>query len=370
MNILIAPNAFKGTMSAAEAGGGIADFISKNYPSYTTFLLPIADGGDGTCELLTGVLGLTKKWIWSLDAYGRPILCSYGWDDISEKAYLDISSASGIAQLGNEPKNPYVASSYGTGLLIQQVVKLGAKEVVLGLGGSATIDLGIGFLAALGITFLDAKGRQLTLYSPDYLSRIRHIQKSPTIPKVKFTCLCDVQNTFFGDKGAVPVFGPQKGLALSEVKSYEKTCEATAHQLYQKQGQVFHDHPGFGAAGGIALGLSAFFETEIEFGSNYFFDKVSLERKLNDIDWVITGEGRYDSQSSDGKACYELLKLTHAHSKKIILITSGEEDGVQEFDQVLTLPDLDFSAADYKMQAKQNLLEVLSSKLDFGRKYS
>ncbi|WPR77004.1 glycerate kinase [Algoriphagus sp. NG3] len=370
MNILIAPNAFKGTMSAAEAGGIIAEYIHENYPFYATCLLPIADGGDGTCELLTEGLGLEKKWTWTLDAYGRPILCSYGWDATYKKAYLDISSASGIAQLGNEPKNPFVASTYGTGLLIQQVIKLGAEEVVLGLGGSATIDLGIGILAALGIIFLDAKGRQLTLYSPDYLSSIRHIQKSPTIPKVKFTCLCDVQNIFFGDKGAVPIFGPQKGLASSEVRSYEETCEATAHQLYQKQGKVFHDHPGFGAAGGVALGLSAFFETEIRFGSNYFFDKVNLESKLKEIDFVITGEGRYDSQSSDGKACFELLKLSHAHSKKIILITSGEEDGVQEFDQVLTLPDLDFSAANYKMQAKQNLLEVLSSKLDFGREYS
>ncbi|MCE7056127.1 glycerate kinase [Algoriphagus sp. AGSA1] len=366
MNILIAPNAFKGTMSAAEAGGIIAAFINENYPSYTTFLLPIADGGDGTCELLTEVLGLKKRWIWSLDVYGRPILCSYGWDDISEKAYLDISSASGIAQLGNEPKNPYVASSYGTGLLIQQVVRLGAKEVVVGLGGSATIDLGTGILAALGIAFLDAKGRQLTPYSPDYLSRIRHVQKSPTIPKVKFTCLCDVQNTFFGDKGAVPVFGPQKGLAPSDIYSYQRTCKTVAKQLFQKQGKAFHDYPGFGAAGGVALGLSAFFEVDIEFGSNYFFDKVNLKTKLKEIDWVITGEGRYDSQSSDGKACYELLKLTHKYSKKITLITSGKEGGAEQFDKVLTLPDLDFAVPDFKKKARQNLLQLLSSELDFS----
>lgn len=153
MNILISPNAFKGTMSARESGEIIQNFICREFPEINTELLPIADGGDGTCELLTEILDLEKKHSWTLDPYGRPVLCSYGWDTHTKTAYIDVSAASGIALLGNESKNPFVASTYGSGLLIRDALELDAQEIVLGLGGSATVDLGLGILSALGISF-------------------------------------------------------------------------------------------------------------------------------------------------------------------------------------------------------------------------
>ncbi|MEB2784087.1 glycerate kinase family protein [Algoriphagus persicinus] len=364
MNILISPNAFKGTMSAREAGEIIRSFIKRRYPGCKTELLPIADGGDGTCELLTEMLGLEKKQIWSLDPYGRPIACAYGWDMQAKKAYIDVSAASGIALLGNEVMNPFVASSFGTGLLICDAIALGAEEIVVGLGGSATVDLGIGILGALGIDFLDENGRELTQFIPNFLSKIRHIQKSPRIPKVRFTCLCDVKNTFLGDKGAIPIFGPQKGINPSDFDNYESVCKAIIGQIFRKQKITFEDQTGFGAAGGIALGLSAFFETEIKFGSNYFFGQVELADKVKWADWVITGEGRYDKQSIEGKACYELMQLTHTLSKKIMLITSGSESDVEQFDEILTLPDLDFANSDFKEKSRQNLENLL--KLEFS----
>lgn len=367
MNVLISPNAFKGTMSAREAGIIIQSFINSNFPLINTELIPIADGGDGTCELLTEILGLENKLTWSLDPFGRPISSSFGWDKHSKKAYIDVSNASGIALLGNEVKNPFVASSFGTGLLIRSAIDQGAEEVVLGLGGSATVDLGIGILAALGISFLDESGRELIQFAPNYLSTIRNIQKSPSIPKVRFLCLCDVKNSFFGARGAIPIFGSQKGLKMSQFENYESECARVVDQLFRKQKRIFDDKSGFGAAGGIALGLSAFFETEIKFGSNYFFDQVDLEAKVQWADWIITGEGRYDSQSTEGKACFELMQLAQSKSKKITLITSGKEDGVELFDQVLTLPDLDFSKLDYIERSKRNLRNLLEEEfhLDF-----
>ncbi|PZX55394.1 glycerate kinase [Algoriphagus ratkowskyi] len=367
MNILISPNAFKGTMSAREAGGIIQDFIKVKFPQVNFELLPIADGGDGTCELLTELLDLEKSEEWSLDPYGRPIACSYGWDNHSHKAYIDVSAASGIALLGNEVKNPYVASSFGTGLLIRHAIDQGAEEIILGLGGSATVDLGVGILAALGVKFLDENGRELIPFAPNFLSKIRHIQKSLNIPKIRFLLLCDVKNMFLGERGAIPVFGPQKGLFQSQLKTFESDCEVVIGQLYRKQKLAFQDKPGFGAAGGIALGLSAFFKTDIKFGSKYFFEQVNLVEKVNWADFVITGEGRYDSQSTDGKACFELMQLAHSQSKKIALITSGEEDGCKLFDQVLTLPDLDFSKQDYLKRSRKNLRLLLELKfsLDF-----
>lgn len=363
MKILISPNAFKGTMSATEVGEIIEEFLKESWPEIQTKVIPIADGGDGTCELLTKALGLKRISAWTLDPFGRPLLGTYGWDANSKKAFIDVSTASGIGLIGNESKNPYVASTFGTGLLIQKAIVEGAEEIILGLGGSATVDLGVGILAALGISFLDEKGRDLIPFSPDYLSRISHIQRPPKLPKIKFTCLCDVKNTFLGTKGAIPVFGPQKGLNDAQFNSYEKVCEKIIQMISSKMKIPFLDQPGFGAAGGIALGLSAFFALQIEFGASYFFEKVNLKKAVNWADVVITGEGKYDSQSNDGKACFELLLLAKNQNKKSVLITSGSEGFEAGFDDVLVLPNLDFSDPDHKTKARENLLELLKSEL-------
>lgn len=363
MKILISPNAFKGTMSATEAGEIIDNFLKESCSCIQTKMIPIADGGDGTCELLTKALGLKQISTWTLDPFGRPVLGTFGWDTNSKKAFIDVSTASGIGLIGNDPKNPFVASTFGTGLLIQKAVEEGAKEIILGLGGSATIDLGVGILAALGISFLDEKGRELTPFSPDYLGRICHIQRPPRLPKIRFTCLCDVRNTFSGRNGAVPVFGPQKGLNEQEFDSYENTCEKVIQMISSKVKNSFEDQAGYGAAGGIALGLSVFFPLEIEFGASYFFEKVNLENEVKWSDAVITGEGKYDSQSSEGKACFELLQLAINQQKKSILITSGKEAFDVGFNEVLVLPELNFSDSDYKTKARENLLGLLKAEL-------
>ena len=363
MNILISPNAFKGTMSATEAGEIIENFLKDSQPEIQTRMIPIADGGDGTCELMTKALGLKQISTWTLDPYGRPVLGAFGLDANSKKAFIDISTASGIGLIGNEVKDPFVASSFGTGVLIQKAVEEGAQEIILGLGGSATIDLGVGILAALGISFLDEKGRELTPFSPDYLSRIRHIQRPPSLPKIRFTCVVDVKNTFLGSNGAIPIFGPQKGLRESEFDLYERTCEKVIEMIASKVKSPFKDQSGFGAAGGISIGLSAFFRLQIEFGASYFFEKVNLEDEVRWADIVITGEGKYDSQSSEGKACFELLQLTKNQQKKSVLITSGKEAFQAGFDEILVLPDLDFSDSDYKTKARENLLGLLKSEL-------
>lgn len=350
-------------MTATEAGEIINKFLKETSDGIETKMIPIADGGDGTCELLTRAFGLTKISKWTLDPFGRPIIGEFGWDSFSKKAYIDVSIASGIGLIGNETKNPFVASTFGTGLLVQKAIEEGAEEIILGLGGSATIDLGIGILAALGISFLNEKGRELTPFSPDYLSRIRHIQRTPHLSKIKFTCLCDVRNTFLGRHGAIPVFGTQKGLEVKEFDSYERICKTVIQMISSKMKKSFEDQSGFGAAGGIALGLSAFFPLKIEFGSSYFFEKVKLDEEVHWADVVITGEGKYDSQSNEGKACFELLQLAKNHQKKAILISAGNEAFQAGFDNVLVLPDLDFSDPDYKSKARKNFLGLLKSEL-------
>lgn len=366
MKFLVSPNAFKGTLTASEASILIEKSIREILPDSGIELLPIADGGDGTCELLIDHLGLEKVNVWSLNAVGQPIQGHFGWDEASKVSYLDVSTFSGLGILQDFQKEPRTASTFGTGLAIQQALLLGAEEIVLGLGGSATIDFGTGILRALGFHFLDQKGRELPMFSTDLIPKTKFIQLPINKPKVKFTCLCDVKNTFFGERGAVRVFGPQKGLDKDELLDFESQHRRLVDLLIKKTGKAWEDRSGFGAAGGIALGLDFFFETKLAYGANYFFEKVKLKEKIESADWIITGEGRYDDQSSEGKACYELLQMAKYKGKKIALISSGSEAENAGFDLVLKLPDLDFSDLLLKKKASENLQRLINSSLKEG----
>jgi len=366
MRYLIAPNAFKGTLTAEEAAQLIADSLSRQ-PGSECLLQPVADGGDGTCALLIDSLGLEKIPVMSLNAVGQPIQGYFGWDAILKKAYLDLATASGIGVLETHQKNPAITSTYGTGILIQEALERGAEEIVLGLGGSATIDMGTGILAALGFLFLDENGREIPMFSPGFLDKVKHIQRTPRTPKIKITCLCDVRNPFLGSNGAVAVFGPQKGLEDGQVKSFAKSCEQVLGLMIKRSKGAWADQPGFGAAGGVAMGLQFFFETEIKFGATHFFELVQIGEKLRQSDWIITGEGQYDSQSSEGKASFELLKLAKENNKKIALITSGKGGSGAGFDLVLQLPALDFSSPDFRQMAQHNLLRLVEEAILDGK---
>ena len=355
MKFLIAPNAFKGTIAADEAAEIIRMIIREQLPNSEIIIQPIADGGDGTCALLIDSLKLKSVSLLSLDPIGRPISSVIGWDPETRKAYFDVSTASGIGILGEDQKQAHLTSTYGTGILIQKAIELGAEEIVLGLGGSATVDMGLGILQALGFVFLDQNGREMVPFCPDFIKKIHHVQRPIRLPQIKFTLLCDVRNLFFGSDGAIPVFGPQKGLRSDQLDDFEFQCHRVLSLILKKSKSVWEDREGFGAAGGIALGLSLFFHTEIKFGSNYFFEVVVLDEKVKQVDWIVTGEGRYDSQSNQGKACFELLQLAKSAGKKIALITSGDEAKSAQFDEVWKLPDLDFSKEGWKEKARENL---------------
>jgi glycerate kinase len=358
MRFLIAPNAFKGTLPAEEAARLLVEEIESN-SGHECLCQPVADGGDGTCSLLIDSLGLQKVYCMTLNALGLPILGYFGWDSQSRKAFIDVSTASGLGTLAEFQKDPYTTSTFGTGLLIRNAIDLGAEQVILGLGGSATVDLGTGILSALGILFLDQDGREIPLFSPGFLPKISHIQKSPNIPKIRFTCLCDVRNPFFGANGAVFVFGPQKGLKPNQVIPFERDCARVVELFKKKSKKDWVDVPGFGAAGGIALGLDSFFDTRIKFGADFFFDQVGMKNKVMQSDWILTGEGQYDAQSVQGKASFHLLELAKKFHKKIALITSGEGGRDAGFDLVLELPPLDFSLQDFKEKARENLCRLI-----------
>jgi len=359
MKILISPNTFKGTIEADQAAEIIQRSILSVKPDVKTMVFPIADGGDGTCYLLGKALGLKSFKTMALDALGRPLKGFYFFEAQTKTAYVDVSTVSGIKSLKNHERNPWIASTYGTGIIIKKAIESGAEQIILGLGGSASIDLGIGILRGLGYLFLDDKGREVSVFSENFLKKIRHIQSPLVKPKISFTCLCDVSNFFFGKHGAIPVFGPQKGLNESDFEEYERDCSEILNLLNQKSRKMIEDQESFGAAGGIAFGLSFFFPVQIKMGAAWFFDKVDMSSKVSWADLIITGEGRYDSQSSGGKGSFELLQLAKKSGKDVLLITSGKEGQTDGFSAIIQLPDLDFSKNNVQEKAKGNLKEAI-----------
>jgi len=364
MKYLIAPNAFKGTISASRAASIIRTAILDRMPSSKTEICPIADGGDGTCELLGEQLVLEVMEFQALNAVGRPVQGKFFLDRSNAVGYLDVSTVSGLQGLKPHEINAHLTSTYGTGELIRHSLGMGVSQIVLGLGGSATVDMGTGILRALGYVFLDKKGRELTVFSPGFLSRIAHIQSPAKQLDVEFTCLCDVQNKFFGEDGAIPVFGPQKGLAAGELRKYEMDAIRLFDLFKAKSKKHLEDLPGFGAAGGIALGLSAFFPVVMREGAKFFFEQVGMEKKMEKTDWVITGEGRYDSQSTGGKGSYELLQLARKQGKKTVLITSGNTGEHHGFDKIILLPDLDFNREGFRLEAEKNLYDAVAGSIE------
>jgi len=339
MNILVAPNAFKGTMTAVEAAKIIREAICQIYPEIKFIMCPIADGGDGTSFLLAKILDLPMTYLMALDALGRPIQGYYAMSKEGTSALMDVSTVSGIQHLKKEERDPLCTTTYGTGEIIAEAVSRGASEIVLGLGGTASIDMGIGILRGLGYLFLDEYGREIPMFSPDYLAKIRHIQRPIKKFSLQFKLLCDVHNPFFGKGGAIPVFGPQKGLKEGQVNTLLDASSSIFKLLQSKTNNELEDQPGFGAAGGIAVGLSAFYDTELINGSDYFFDKVEMSRQVRWADLIITGEGKYDSQSAEGKGSFKLMQLARECQKKIFLITAGDDAG-EGFDEVVYLPPL------------------------------
>lgn len=365
MKLLLALNAFKGTLTASEASTIIHELFTQELPSVQVETQDIADGGDGTCSLLIDALGIEKVSCLSLNALGKPAAGFFGWEEHTKTAYLDVSTCSGLSTLAAEERNPRIASTYGTGILVQAAISKGAEKIVLGLGGSASIDLGVGILQALGYQFLDAQGRELSSFSADILKRCKHIQGPIRVPRLRFLCLADVTSCFFGQDGAIPVFGPQKGLKYSEMDVFTQEAQSFIDLLSSKSKKKVNDRPGFGAAGGIAYGLSYFFPLQLEVGASYFFEKVGMLEKIKNADFILTGEGKYDRQSKHGKASHILLQFARQEGKKIGLISSGEE-GREDFDVCLQLPEISLSDPQKKVIAAKNLKKLLEQGIKFG----
>jgi len=313
MKILIAPNAFKNSLSAGEVALFIKEGLSGSGLNATYDCFPIADGGDGTAALIISKCNGQVVKANVQDPLGREIQSSVGLINEGKTAIIEMADTSGIRLLKRDELNPMIASSYGTGELIKKALDLGVNEIFLGMGGSATVDGGTGILRALGVRFLDENENPIKFlpYGWASLSSVDLSGLDKRILKCKLNILCDVDNQLLGKNGAAEVFGPQKGANQEQVKELEAFLFHFARITLELTGSNMAEMEYSGTAGGAAAGLGAFLNARLVSGIEYFLALTKFEEALKNSDFLITGEGALDQQTLQGKGPIGVARLAN-----------------------------------------------------------
>ncbi|MEM6965062.1 MAG: glycerate kinase [Bacteroidota bacterium] len=324
MKILIAPDKFKGSLSASEVGEAIKSGLIKSGKNLEIIVHPMADGGDGSLEVLSTHLDLSKQTVPTVDPLGREMKANYYTS--SEVAFLEVASASGLVLLKARERNPMLTSSRGTGLLIADAIQKGFQKIYLFLGGSATNDAGIGIASALGFEFFDYKKNRCAPIGLN-LSKIKFIQRKSNLPlhKIEFHLLCDVNNPFFGKDGAAYVYAPQKGASKIQVEELDQGLVHFNSILKKEYDWDVSQLLGAGAAGGIGGGLVGLLNADLKKGFETIAQLTELEKQIIAADHVVSGEGKLDAQSLRGKVVQGIAQLCKKHNKPLTLFV-GENN--------------------------------------------
>jgi len=321
MRIVCAPDSFKESMTSVEAAQAMARGIHRVDPTIECDLVPMADGGEGTTEAL--ITALEGEWVEAPchDALNRPIIGRFGYVEGSHLAVIEVAEAAGLAQIRPDQRDVWAATSRGVGELILAALDRGAKQFVIGLGGSATNDAGTGMLTALGARFLDADGRPIgqgarglvTLGSVD----TSHLDAR--LGPAKFRIASDVSNPLLGVDGASAVYGPQKGASALDVQALEAVLTHWADVVEPAFSRRVREIPGAGAAGGLGAALAVATESTIERGVDLVRDTVGLRERIAGADWVFTGEGGIDTQTASGKTPWGVAQTARAEGVPAVL---------------------------------------------------
>jgi glycerate kinase len=344
MNILIAPNAFKGSLDAQDVAEAIAKGLNQSKLDCMCQLFPVGDGGDGTGTLLINHLNGEPVEASVHDAQGRPITATFGLIDNGRTAIIEMANASGVRLLKPDELRPLEATSYGTGELIKAALDKGVSKIIIGMGGSATVDGGSGILSALGIKYLNIGGSVLT-HLPWSLSELDTIDVSGLDKRVRnceIIILCDVDNKLLGPEGAAAIFGPQKGASPADVLLLDGILTQFAAISLQQTGKDMTTVKHSGTAGGAAAGMFAFLNAELVSGANYFLKLTGFDIALNNADLVITGEGSIDKQTLHGKAPAVVAAMAKQKNIKVIGLAGkvqaeSSDELNQYFDQLLSI---------------------------------
>jgi glycerate kinase len=325
MKIVIAPDSYKESLSAMEVATEIEAGFREIFPDAEYLKVPVADGGEGTVQAMIEATGGRRVERAVSGPLGEPVQAFYGLTGGDPVAVIEMAAASGLELVPPEQRNPLITTSYGTGELIRAALDAGARRFVLGVGGSATNDGGAGMLQALGVRLLDAQGAGLGPGGGELarLARIDVAQLDPRIHDSVFDVACDVTNPLVGPRGASAVFGPQKGASPEVVRQLDDNLRHYAQVIERDLGRDVADVPGVGAGGGIAAAMLVFLDGRLRPGSEIVTDAIGLDAAVRDADLVVTGEGRIDSQTVNGKTPVGVARVAQRHGKPVIGIGGG-----------------------------------------------
>ncbi|AEH54621.1 glycerate kinase [Heyndrickxia coagulans 2-6] len=326
---LLAPDSFKESMTAKEVCAAMEAGIKKAIPDAVCIQVPMADGGEGTVQSLVDATGGTIYQQTVTGPLGHPVTACYGILGDGETAVIEMASASGIHLVTKETKNPLVTTTYGTGELIKACLDKKVKQILIGIGGSATNDGGAGMAQALGVKFLDERGGMLP-FGGGALGDLAEIDLAgldPRLKEVQIFVASDVTNPLCGENGASHVFGPQKGATKEMVALLDTNLSHYAAIIKEQLGKDVAEVPGAGAAGGLGAGLMVFTDAVLKSGIELVVEYTGLEQKVKDADIVLTGEGSIDFQTQFGKTPYGVARAAKKHGKPVIAVAGyvGEQ---------------------------------------------
>ena len=343
MTILLAPDKFKGSLSAIEVCDALREELVSVNPKFTIITLPMADGGEGSCELLTLYSKGTFVNVRVRDPLAREIDSGYGISKDGRTAFLEMAKASGLQLLNKMEQNPMLTTTLGTGDLIRHALDHGVEQIIMGVGGSGTNDGGIGMAESLGVIYYSSSGERLDPVGKNLL-RIHHMDLSgihPRLRQVSFTIFCDVDNPLHGRRGAAHIFAPQKGADAAMVEAldhglvhYEKILEQAVNKRV--------NFPGAGAGGGLPASLRAFADIEVRGGMDFIIEFTGLSEQVENADIVITGEGKIDEQTLSGKVVKGIADLASKYRKRLFVVAGKNELSPEELrnlgaERVITL---------------------------------
>lgn len=333
MKFILAPDKYKNSISGTEFCEIVANIIKSECPSAEIIDLPLADGGDGMLNAVKHYLDLKTVQVEVKNAVFETIKAEYVLDEKAKTAYIEMSESSGLRRIQPHQQDLFKTSTFGTGELISYVLNENEniRRIVLGLGGSATNDAGIGMAAALGFRFLDAEKKELSPVGENlkFISEVDTAQVHPKLNHTDFVLATDVQNVLYGEHGAAQVFGPQKTNFKTQVQELDAGLKHFSEVIQKKYNKDFSGIPGSGAAGGLGFGGLVFLQANLISGIDLIMDIAQFENHLKNADWVITGEGQLDSQTASGKTISGILKHCENKTTKVAAFCGGLDLSIQ-----------------------------------------
>ena len=331
MKIVVAPDSFKGSVSALEAANAIEQGLRRVFPDAIIEKIPMADGGEGTVQSLVDATGgqiHTHRVVAPLE---NEVDAKFGILSDGDTAVIEMASASGLTLVPPDKRNPLRTTTYGTGQLIHAALEAGCRRLIIGIGGSATNDGGAGMAEALGVRLLDTNGKQISRGGGNLgqLASIDVTDLHPAIAETETVVACDVNNPLTGPDGASYVYGPQKGATPEMIEILDGHLVHFDLVLRRTLGQSFNDIPGAGAAGGLGAGLMAFLNAELRLGIDIMIDAVNLKERVQGASIVFTGEGQLDFQTAFGKTPVGVAKVAKAYDIPVIAIAGGIAEGAE-----------------------------------------